>query len=416
MLYLCIGFCVLYCLLELFLQERVYRPSFTLVAIWGLILIMHSFEAYGLPRCDERIYLIIFCSLVSFIIGSSVVKGSNRRIVINGKELFQKTLRRGTYKFLVIVFFVLMFIPLIKAGTLLIGGTSLYDIRYTFREDILGNGIIAIMFNYYCEPFLTCMIVCSVTNLFSENLNKKYILITLVGLIFMTIISGGRFFILYFIGALFIGILLYTQKSKASQFMFHRLHQKRARFLVIVAVIAIVVVSIVRGADIAQTSYVYLCGGLPFLDHLVTRFSSVGFTYGSATLYGFMRPLFVILRKIGICDFPAWMTLIQDLYLKIDQPYLLGEQSILFNSFSTAFLSPYLDGGFLGSILVFLILGAICESVYRRIDIRNEYIVSWFLLIELVVLLSFFRLTITHYSFALAFVYLFVVHKKTERN
>ena len=173
-------------------------------------------------------------------------------------------------------------------------------------------------------------------------------------------------------------------------------------------------VSIIRGAHLWQTIYVYLCGGIPFLEYLNDTLASEH-TYGAATLYGFLRPLFVILRKIGICDLPIWLQNVEQLFLSVDNPYYIAP-GILFNSFSTSFFAPYLDGGIVGVCVVYLLLGIISESIYKRVRLDNEYIVSWFILIALVVVFSFFRLVITHYSFALAFVYLFITHSSIQKK
>jgi oligosaccharide repeat unit polymerase len=112
-------------------------------------------------------------------------------------------------------------------------------------------------------------------------------------------------------------------------------------------------------------------------------------------------------------NLPEWLQNTERIFLAIDEPYYIANRQI-FNSFSTCFFAPYLDLGYCGVFIFFFIFGYISERLYKRVDLKNEYLVSCFFLVSLMIVLSFFRLLITHYSFALAFIYLFITHKKTK--
>lgn len=414
MLFVVIGLCLLYIVLQLLAGEKIYRPSVMFAILWGTILLAHSFGGYQLPQVGNETYLIIACGLMAFFIGTSLARISKFKITIGSYKLFSKRINQGAFNVLRVVFFALMFMPVVRAIGLLIEGASLYTIRYSLQNDILGTGTIAILFNYYCEPFLTFMIVYSVANFFSANRDIRNMISTIIGVITMVIISGGRFFLLYFSGALIISFLLYKKTISKNRTVRGKKVLKRVRQLIAIAIVAILLVSIIRGSKVWQTVYVYLCGGVPFFEHL--KDTLVGeHTYGAATLYGFLRPIFVILRKVGICDFPMWLQNTEEIFLAVDNPYYIAP-GILFNSFTTGFFAPYLDAGIAGVCIVYFILGCISERIYKRVKLENEYSVSWFLLISLVVVFSFFRLTVTHYSFALAFVYLMLTHRMVLKD
>lgn len=413
--YFIIVVCILYIAIQLILGEKIYKPAIMFAILWGTVLFVYSFRAFQLPNVKSDIYTIILLGVVSFFIGSLVAKSSKIKVVIGKHELQSREIKKNTYNIMTFLFFIIMLIPFIRAAMFLFSGASLYMIRYSLQNDILGFGLIAILFNYFCEPYLTFMIVYSIANLFSEKRDIKNLFFSILGIIFMTVISGGRFFILYFIGSLIVSLLIYKRKVRRERKKEESKILHRVKLLIIIGIIGIIAVSLVRETQLGETVYVYLCGGVPFLEHLKETLIQNQYTYGAATIYGFIRPFFVILRKIGICDLPVWLQNIEGIYLDVDKAYYLAP-GILFNSFSTSFFAPYLDGGRVGIVVVYSILGMVSEKAYRKINCENEYIVAHFLLIALIIILSFFRLLITHYSFALAFVYLYFMSKPVKSN
>ena len=415
MAYLIVMVCVIYIIIQLIMKEKIYKPAIMLAALWGIILFVYSFRAFQLPCVSSDIYIIILVGLLCFFVGSLVAKYLKITLVIGKYTLYSREIRLRAYNIVTFLFFIVMLLPFIRAVMFLFGGSSLYMIRYSLQNDILGSGLIAILFNYFCEPYLTFMIVYSISNLFSEKRNAYNLLVTIIGIVFMTIISGGRFFILYFIGALIVMLMIYKGNIKREKRKEESKVLQRIKLLIIVGIVGIIAVSLIRGTKLGETAYVYLCGGIPFLEYLKETLIQTKHTHGAATMYGFVRPFFVVLRKIGICNLPVWLQNIENIYLDVDNAYFLAP-GILFNSFSTSFFAPYLDGGLFGIIIVYVILGFISENAYRKINQKNEYIIAYFLLIALIVVLSFFRLLITHYSFALAFVYLYLMSKPMKKN
>lgn len=415
MSYVIVGVCLLYITIQSIMKEKIYKPAIMLAILWGIILFVYSFKAFQLPSVNSDTYIAILVGLLCFFVGSLVAKSLKLKIVINKRALYSRSIRKKVYKIMTIIFFVSMLLPFVRSMMFLLAGSSLYTIRYSLQNDILGSGIIAILFNYFCEPYLTFMIVYSIANLFSEKRNVKNLLATIIGIIFMIITTGGRFFILYFIGALIVALMVYRGSARSSSQKEESKIVHIVKILIVVGIVGLIVVSLVRGTQLGETVYVYLCGGVPFFEHLNDSLIQNNHTYGAATTYGFVRPFFVILRKIGICNLPGWLQNIESIYLSVDDAYFLAP-GILFNSFSTSFFAPYLDGGLAGIVFVYVLLGFISESVYRKVDRKNEYVIALFLLISLIVVLSFFRLLITHYSFALAFVYLYLMSKPVKNN
>ena len=404
MSYLTCIICILIVGISKLQKKSISDPPVLFALIWGVICALSHLQLFNLEKPDSSIYLFILIGVLSFWFGSASAFNIKTKLTIGDTNSGKRQIRGGIFGILTVAFFALMFIPTFRAMMLLVSGYSLYTIRYVMLKDIFGEGVIAILLNYFCEPYLVFMIVYSVANLFSADRKIRITVITIIGIILMTIDRGGRFFILYYVGALAVGYLIYRKQITSN---LEKKTLRKVRFLIAVGAIGIIAVSIIRNSDIGKTMYVYSTGGLNFFDHLQTEFSETDYTLGALTLSGYLRPIFVVFRKIGLGELPAFVENAEEIFLFVDEPYFLA-QGTVFNSFTTCFFAPYLDGGIPGIIIVFFVLGYMSEKAYKNIELDNSFRVTIYLLTALIILFSFFRLLITHYSFALSFVYLLI--------
>ena len=394
-------------------EKSLASPAVLFPLVWTLILFVHSWQLFEIAIVNDNVLTIVLVGVLSFAIGSFVANYVRVTLTTKVDNISSKVLNLVAIKWLCGAFFAIMTVPTINAIVSLMSGSSLYNVRYTLQKTILGEGVIAILFNYYCEPFLVCLIVVAVADVFSRKRHIWIMITTIVGIFVITIVTGGRFFILYFVCSLLLCYLIFRKRIVDSRIHNKKLF-KRIRFLIVFASAMIILVSIVRGSIIGRTLYVYSSGGLTYLSILMEVYKDAGRTYGALTLYGFFRPMFVVLRKLGVVDFPLFLTNAEDVFLFADQPYYLAKD-IVFNSFTTCYFAPFLDGGIFGVVIAFALIGYISQRAYKDIRIDYSYSVTRYLLWGLVILLSFFRLLFTHYPFALSFVYLIMVFKNDRK-
>lgn len=399
-----IVFCFIYILYAILTKKKIYDPSVMFIGTWGMTSFMNSLNLYGIPVAKTKTYLIIFIGLCSYMLGYIFAKTNKC------KEFEINFFRRNRFIIMSGICFIILLNPFFKAFRLVLSGTSLYDIRYTYYSQIIDGGINGILYNYYAQPFLTVMIVISLNKFFSKEKNFKYLIFTIICIIMNTIIGGGRFLLLYFIFSLLILILLNKEYLK------EKITKKHISFkfkiLLFLAILAIIVITNIRGADLIQTLYVYASGGIPFMEYLL-EIQDTKYFYGLVSLNGFIRPIFVLIRFIGITSLPRAIENAQNLLLATDLPYYLTP-NILFNSFTTCFYAPYVDGGIIGEMIIMFFIGYIICKLYRKINFENEFSIELYVLVSLMLLLSFFRLLISNYTFAMTFVYLLICYSKKK--
>ena len=397
--FLIVFLCILFALYVHIKDKRMYHPVKLYMLLWGVLFFVYNLNWYPLPFIKQRTYDIVLTGLFSFMFGVLLThfkfKKKTYVVTVERQKLINAAL---------VFFFITMIKPFMNGFRLLMGGVDLHDIRYVYHDDIVGTGIGAVIFVYFSEPFLVFYLIYAVVNVYNSKKPIMPIVLSVLGIIMMIVARGGRFYLLYFIFAVFIAMMIY-RKSNISKRV-----NKFVATLGIIGLTSIVGVSVIRGADVGRTFYVYLSGSIPFLDHLLNDYGDLPATMGVYSLNGFIRTVFVVLRAFGIMDMPVFMQIVEEISLQTDEAYSImpGE---LYNSFTTLFYSLYMDGGLFGVFLGNFILAATSMVSYYKLDRNNTASVVLFLLLAVMLLLSFFRLLIVSYSYALAFLYVSVCFK-----
>lgn len=389
-------------------NKVLYNPVSLYLGTWTLVFTLYALNPYSLPQIHEATYQIYIVAFVAFLIGNILIF---KKPCISGITLRKRSLNKKFINILIVVMVILMVIPAIKALNLIASGVDLHDIRYVHHDDIMGDGIVAIAFVYFCEPFITFLIIFSVVNLFVGQRKMYYVLLSVISLALMTIITGGRFFVLYFIASLLIATLIFKNTREAKKIL------KYSGILLILLVVSLIVISVVRGSNIEQTFYVYLSGCIPFMEERINDTSKLPNMYGMASLYGFIRPVFVVLRKVLSMELPLPLQVVESVFLEDDELIMITPE-IHYNSFVSIFYSMYLDGGLIGVFIGNLLLGVVARYSFLKLQKDNPFKLVAYTLVAIIFLLSFFKLLVCNYTYALSFIYLYVCFskKKTYRT
>lgn len=385
-------------------DKSLYHPVKLYMIVWGVLFFVYNLGWYPLPKIKQDTYQIVLAGIVSFTAGALLTT-----VLYRKPQKILKVERPSIIKIMLIFFFITMCVPFLNGLQLLFNGVDLHDIRYVYHDDIVGTGIGSVVFVYFSEPFLVFYLMYAIVNIFHAKKPFKSIIFAFIGVFMMTIARGGRFYLLYLIFGILIAAMLY-RKSTISKRV-----NRYVKLIAVVAFSSIVGISIMRGADVGRTFYVYLSGSIPFLDHLIEDNSGLPYTLGLYSFNGYIRPIFVVLRFLGVMDLPIFMQVVEEVALQADEAYSImpGE---LYNSFTTLFYSMYIDGGLLGVVIGNFILSIVSMISYKKLDNNNMSSVVFFLLMAVMLLLSFFRLLIISYTYALAFLYVILCFKTRKKE
>ncbi len=384
--------------------NALYNPISLYLGIWAFVFSLYTLNPYSLPQIKEPTCQIYLTAFASFLIGYWVKRGKISFSLSNKPHRF---LNKKVFNILIGIMGVFMIIPALNAMGLIFSGADLHDIRYVHHDSILGNGIVAVVFGYFCEPFIAFLIIYSVVNLFTGRKKKYYILLSVISLLLITVITGGRFYVLYFLASLLINTLIFRKSAEAKQIL------KYSRVLLILMVLSLIVISIIRGSDIVQTFFVYPSGCIPFMEERLAETSGLPNMFGLASLYGFIRPVFVVLRALFSLELPLPIKIVEAIFLGDDELIMLTPE-VHYNSFVSIFYSMYLDGGLVGVAIGNLLLGVISKIVFVNLSKNDIFILSAYTLIGIIFLLSFFRFLVCSYTYALSFIYLYTCFSRRK--
>lgn len=386
-------------------SKKPYHPAVLYLSVWAALFFIYNLGWYPLPSISETTYWIVTIGILSFVIGCAITGGVHKLPEVHDIRIP----RKGLIRTFSIIFFVLLSIPFLKALKYLLAGVDLHDIRYVYHDEIVGQGLLAIAFVYFCEPFLVFYEIYAVADLYSKSRNWINTVLPILGVVMITVTTGGRFFIMYYLFSLIVAMLMNRGSIVNKQI------KKYAILFVTASMAGIVAVSLYRGSDIGRTFYVYLSASIPFLDHLLEEWGNMPPMFGAFSLNGFLRPIFVVFRMFGGIELPVFMQLIETIQLQADEGYAImpGE---LYNSFYTIFYSLYLDGGLFGVALGNFVLAVISMLSFRKLQESDTFSAIVYLIFANMLLLAFFRLLIISYSYALAFIYLFICYSKKSKT
>lgn len=149
-----------------------------------------------------------------------------------------------------------------------------------------------------------------------------------------------------------------------------------------------------------------------FYGRAYKRYFKTPNMYGMASLYGFIRPIFVVLRKVLSMELPLPLQVVEAVFLEDDGMTMLTPE-IHYNSFVSIFYSMYLDGGLIGVFIGNLLLGLFARYSFLKLQKDNPYKLVAYTLIAIIFLLSFFKLLVCSYTYALSlYTYIYVFLRK----
>lgn len=383
-------------------------PGFIFSVLWLLIITLYCFRAYNIKSASVLAQTIIFVGILGMEFG--VICGRHCTV---GKSINRSTkdydISKKTYFVFSVVLFIVLVVTTVNSIVLLASGVSLGQVRYLERGDVLRFPIVDIMYNYYAVPMGYLLIHVNINKLFVEHKKALYLFSTIFIVIGSILTEGGRF-IIYFVAADALVLLLYYSSNNMI-----RVSTKAKRIAwigILLCVVGFVYITKDRGSDVYKTIYIYLCGCIPFLSNKVEMFeSSFAHTYGFTSLNGFIRPVFIILEKVGL-GIPDIILRVEDILLDVELNTYNIANNIVYNGFVTMFYSFYVDIGVVGVFLGSFIFGVFSGSVYRKLIINaNERLLILYLLFVQYIIMSMMRFFGTSFNFALCLVYLIILYR-----
>ena len=416
---------LVFALLGRYLYKCIINPITVFCGLWGFILLLYSLPLYNLfPASSEALMLIIsgtgMFSLGAFFSTTFFFK-TKKNSVIPSIESNSVTIRYD----ILLVLNVISFVFLVGFGfsviISLISGSNFAYIHKMYNvvdeEGILGASSLNRSFvSWIIWPVMHMSL--AALAVFSQCDNRSKIplkkwcaIIIFSNLGLFTLISGKRSFL---VEAIVFFVVVYIMRGKKV-----KLSRKTKLIIIIVAGIlvwAFNYISVGRGSDsIISLFYGYLVGCIPHLSVKLQYMpvSVVGFT----SIYGFFH------APITLCNVVLHSELLSNIrdsmsqLVEYTQQRVFIGQGMTYNAFLTPFYYFYLDGGWVGNILLSFLFGLVSMHIYHRfLKKRDMYSIVIYVLLFFSLYMSMVRFQFFQMRFVLSSFYAYlVVHVRQKR-
>ena len=320
--------------LSLLFTRDIFHPAVLVSGLWGGLVVLYHLLEHPLWDLTDNFYKAIILWVIPFVVcsytqGLRSFKIDDKLTVATINEQFYKSL----YKYILIYAVGFIFAIIVYAG-----GLNTYTIRVLLLE---GNFPIYLEILFYLNTFMTIYVLYAVMN--PELLGIKRLLLLMFLLLIISLLKSNKTSFL----AIFVS-LAYLLKKKGQFSM------KVLLGLVIALGALLVVVSITRrdydfesDSAIENFLYIYLLSPLTAFDGVLNGeiFLNSG-TWGESVLEFFYKVFNAFGADLKISDLGVWTN--------VPLP----------TNVYTAMRGPYLDGGYIGIVVVSIILGGIWGNLY----------------------------------------------------
>ena len=405
-------------------EKNIFNPVFIFAGIWLFVGILSFMNLYDFNEVSNKAYGMIIVGVVFFCLGCYI--RSRMRIKIQSLSWFTETthddIRYGLLipLFLIIVIFTAMLA--MRSIRLLQSGVDMETIRFNYKSIeqgiIIRNALEYDMEHYFVAIMEFVAVALFPVVLMDKGSVKKYVLLAEMAVFFVLhmMVTGARSFIFDIVLVLILYILIdYKLRSRFTEFF-----RKIPKLLVLIgasgATVLFVFMTLLRkgGGSLLHEIYAYFAIAPRLLDtHLQLIDAAPVYTHGMTFFHGLLRPIFVVLKAVGI-PYPEAYSKAVDLINANNLYYAVGKGSA--NSFVTVFYYFFMDFGWISVIIGCFLYGYFSQSLYSRMMERpDKRRVAFYLLLAVGLILSFVRLHFTAHRYVYAFVILlFCFSRKKE--
>ncbi|WP_296879263.1 O-antigen polymerase [Thomasclavelia sp.] len=399
-------------------HDTLFKPNFIYAIFWLLIMSLYSMNLFNIFEVSNNTLIIIFIGIIAGSLGLEI----GQKISIRKKKNKNYIFSNRRYLALVAISIIIFLITSLNGLQLILSGSSLGNIRYLERGTIFSNDFLEVLYLYIATPMSYVIMHVCIYRIFNTDNKKTKYFIMLIAITASSVLTEGGRFIIYYILVDCIVLLLLKKKTTIlinNKYMKKITTSKTTPYvIVILCVIAFIYITIDRGSEIYKTIYTYLCGCVPFFDMKLVDFHNKfnGFTYGTTSLNGFLRPFFIALEYIGIPS-PQIIKAAESILLNVEQGAHFIAPDIRYNGFVTMFYSFYVDFGIFGVGILSAIYGFICSKVYIDFTKNNtERNTIIYLIIIQSLSTMMLRFYFSSYLTALSLVYTLMIFKKGKQR
>lgn len=399
----------------------VFNPITAMFIMWGIILPFSCWGFYDTVVPSDKVYLIIVIGLAAYFIGT--ICGMKPVEYSLGH---MKTSGFKAYKMNYSLFYVLGLITIIYYASQLAVVIGLlragYDYSYirtlavaVDTNELRSSALITITKAFIATPMTYLTLALLPMEMFRKKKNWIVIIESICLMFFYLLTTGGRSVLLWC--ALYFLATFLMQKKKINHDALKKFVRKYRALILFGSIILLIVLlrmTVARkgeDVDLLKQMYIYFICPLQNFDHHIDVVdSSKMYGYGLSSFYGLLYPVMFFLSKLGINVFTPHLQTIYSMSFQDLQMGINIGGGIYMNAFVTAFYQPYLDGRYIGTILIMLIFGfASGRFFYSAYYKQDKKALLIYLLLLQKIIFSYVRFYFTQQAQSICFLLAFII-------
>lgn len=379
-------------------RKCLVSPDSLFCILWIAITLLASMRLFGLYEASTLTWLIILIGSVSYITGTTIgykIKNNYISNLNSDSKEFKPYIPKKLFWILIIILFINLLPRFLQSLEYMKLGYSLGEIREaSYGMSSIQGFTRSIGIHEYTDLIISIIemfVVASGISCFIYDM-KKYKNMMLFIIIYEIIFSftyGGRFSFAYMIIELITCFIIYKKLYNTT--ISDKITKKTksiVKKMSVLLIIMIVVISLVRGAEVnllLQKYYRYLCGNVVFLDLHIKDLANNNFlSFPFAGFYGFWNFILPIINKFGI-SYPQKYIDTINIIMDTQTFRHIGDK-LSTNAFITPFYHPYADFRITGVIIGMFIFGIICGRIYKTVIIKkdNKSIINYLIISQII--------------------------------
>ena len=406
----------------------IFNPITAMFTVWAIILFFSCWGFYGTVIPSDKVYIIIAIGLLGFLIGC----------VYGLKEVEYRLGRISTsniyeYKFnykllhifclIAIIYYVsqlAIVIRLLKAG---------YDYTYvrnlsvaTEMNELRTSAIVTMTKAFIATPITYLMLAIFPIELMKQQKNIMVILESVSLMLFYVLTTGGRSVLLW-CALYFLCVLCFVKKKMNWDKM--KLITRKYKWVILIGGVSLFIILLKmtmarKGMDVdfLKQMYIYFVCPLQNFDYHIKNVDKSGiYGYGLSSFYGLLYPFMFLLSKLKVNIFTPNVLKIYNMSFQNLQRGIDIGGGIYMNAFVTAFYQPYLDGRYLGVIIVMILFGLLSGRVFYEAYYKKnvKYLLIYMLVLQKIIF-SYVRFYFTQQAQSICFLLSFLMVVKIKEN
>lgn len=366
---------------SLFTIKEKFNPLTLFSGFWLIIMFLSTLELYNIKRAETEVYLIVSIGVFCYAIGCFISSRIKLKIILNSK--FNNSYVKNDninykmlYKVIIVVSIVMVMYFLRVAASMLLGYPLNY-IRSNFSTIIIKSELERLSWTFIFYPLSISIMPMGLYAFYVGRRSLWYFWASLLNTILLSISSGGRVFLMYYIIEFVFFVMLTKDRLSGLKKLYRNLS------VALIAIVCIGIMVYISNERQIQSSplenlYSYFVGCFPYFEYKLKSIDMVDQGFGMYFLNAPITLVLMVFKNIGLINYPESYLKVQSTINALQEYTRIGNN--WFNAFGTCFYYYYADYGLIGVELCSLLYGFFSYNVFKnlqkKVSARNTILYS----------------------------------------